>query len=324
VSATDRAGWVTDRTSSAFTIDSLAPTFRALTRNATHIVVTFSERVEGTVSADEWFVDGFPVESATVPAARKKAAAAIFTKIRLKTSGQPSPIGPNARPLVEYGPLGVDPTRAEIADRAGHNVPVDARSVHARDGIAPPAPTVKHHRELVGATRVTLRGSAQYGPDNEVVVRRVGVKPAKFRAPVDPNGAYRVTLSLVRNRVNRFRVRTADPSGNLSRAVKVRIDQDSARPKVRILDVKQRFGPAGLGVRILWASVEAHPRLARLWYRPDGAQDWRKIVARTKDDGSYLWQAPAGLQGHLVAIKVTVVDALGHRGSAQTSNFQLK
>jgi hypothetical protein len=308
--ATDRAGNTTTAVSQPFMVDSIVPTFAAVTAGATTIEVHFSEPVKGTVAADEWAVGGFPVQTATMAA----GSGATFRDVELVLPSV-APIGRDDRPLVEYTPRNA-PSRSVISDRAG-NV-VNARRVVATDGIAPGPPTLDAYDALVAVSELTLNGAADVGDGYKIVVRRTSPGDASFSAPVGANGRFSITFPLARNAANRLEITEEDAFRNASGAILARIDQDSAKPVFRFVRLHKRRTAQGFVVTIRWAAVDAHPDFARIWFRRPGGQRWHRITRHTAADRSFDWQVPDRLVGHRIKVKVALFDKLGHRGAGRS------
>jgi hypothetical protein len=322
IDATDRAGWVTEVISQPFTIDSLPPVFTAKTVDRTHVLVTFSEPVSGSVAAGEWFVAGFPVVGATPSSSIAAAAGPTFTTISLETDGGVAPIGPNDTPLVEYVPASEETV---YVDRAGFAVPKDARSVTAADGIAPAPIQLGDYRRLVKVKQVTLTGTGSPSAGDVVVAKRTSPSDASFQGAFGGGDHFSIALELAPDLLNTFELRASDPAGNLSPPVSAQITHDGTKPKIKFVKVKPFRGKGGrLLVRIRWADVEPHRGFVRIKYRVKGTRVFRAAALKTPDDGVFKWQPPRSVIGKFVRVRLVAVDQLGHKAMKLSKRARIK
>jgi Ca2+-binding RTX toxin-like protein len=133
--AEDRVGLTAEAVSELFSIDAEPPVFAALTEDAHHVAVLFTEPVTGSIAADEWSIDGIPAAAArTQPLTEGMKAGGLV----LETVQE---IGRNALPLIGYEPREL-PGREPFRDHAGNRIPSGASEVAADDGIAPLIPSI--------------------------------------------------------------------------------------------------------------------------------------------------------------------------------------
>lgn len=323
VRAMDALGQTSQQQSGLFTIDATPPRFGARTVDADHILVEFTEPVSGTTVKGEWTIDldgDGPDPSFPATGVSPKSGENI-TELTLTTFPTREVRG-NDTPTITYEPL---PNSTAFRDAAGNVVPENARDAVAADEIAPLKPSLDAFDNIVNSRKLRLAGTAEAGPGNEgnkVLARRLRPAGAVGAREVEEDGRFTMRVALAQNAKNVFEVWARDPSGNLSPKQRIKVIEDSARPRVT---VKSRKKPIRDGRRfaIRWRTREARRDFAIIKYRakPGGKG---VIFKKTADDGRQRWRVPSKLDGRRVQIRVISVDKAGNRGSDWGPWFRVK
>jgi hypothetical protein len=100
------------------------------------------------------------------------------------------------------------------------------------------------------------------------------------------------------------------------------VEVDTTPPSVQLYPPQIGTGPHAGKVAITWRASDLHlaPRSVSLLWRPDqpGAT-WQPIVDGQENMGQYIWTVPPSFPSRF-HLRVEAVDALGHRGSAETTD----
>ena len=101
------------------------------------------------------------------------------------------------------------------------------------------------------------------------------------------------------------------------------VEVDSAPPAISLDRPKVGTGAHAGKVALSWRSGDAHlaPKSVTLSYRPDRPDAaWMPIADHLDDTGKFVWNVPAGVPPRF-HIKAEVLDTLGNRGVADTTDF---
>jgi hypothetical protein len=100
------------------------------------------------------------------------------------------------------------------------------------------------------------------------------------------------------------------------------VEVDATPPSVQLYPPQIGTGPHAGKVAITWRASDLHlpPRSVSLFWRPDqpGA-NWQPIVDGQENMGQYIWTVPPSFPARF-HIRVEAVDAVGHHGSAETTD----
>ena len=99
------------------------------------------------------------------------------------------------------------------------------------------------------------------------------------------------------------------------------VEIDSTPPNVQLDPPKVGTGANAGKIAIQWRAADLHiaTKPVSIWWRPDlpGAR-WRPIVDRVENTGKYIWTLPPEVPAKF-HVRVDVLDTLGNRGSAETT-----
>lgn len=99
------------------------------------------------------------------------------------------------------------------------------------------------------------------------------------------------------------------------------VEVDSTAPQVQLEPVRVGTGLNAGKVAISWRASDAHlaARPVILSYRPDQpGSRWQPITDRIENTGRFIWSVPATAPARF-HLRVDVIDTLGNRGSAETT-----
>jgi hypothetical protein len=100
------------------------------------------------------------------------------------------------------------------------------------------------------------------------------------------------------------------------------VEVDATPPVVQLDAPKVGGGPSAGKVMITWRASDPHlaSKPVVLLYRADAADAaWQPITERIANTGKYIWTVPTGVPPRF-HVRIEVVDALGHKGSAETTD----
>ncbi len=99
------------------------------------------------------------------------------------------------------------------------------------------------------------------------------------------------------------------------------VEIDSTPPSVQLDPPKVGTGANAGKIAIQWRAADLHlaTKPVSMWWRPDlpGAR-WRPFLDRVENTGKYIWTLPAEIPSKF-HIRVDVLDTLGNRGTAETT-----
>ena len=101
------------------------------------------------------------------------------------------------------------------------------------------------------------------------------------------------------------------------------VEVDSTPPAVQLQPPQVGTGVNAGKVAIAWRASDLHlrPKSVSIWWRPDQAgAEWQTIADAQENAGQFVWTVPATAP-HRFHLKVEAIDAVGHRGFAETTEM---